>query len=208
MNRPYMAVRQRPTARLAWRGAMEALPQGVERAQYLTFHVADEAYGIDVLRVVEIVPFGMITKVPKTPAWIRGVILLRGQVVPVVDLAAKLGLSPITPAPATCIIVVEAEICGQRVVMGVTTDSVSEVIDLAKGDVAPPPVFGTRIRIEYLLGLGKTRKNLALLLDIDKVLSADEILAMADVATDAEAPASSGDSRTAEKTTATATDGI
>jgi purine-binding chemotaxis protein CheW len=165
---------------------MEAAPQEIARAQYLTFHVADEEYGIDVLRVTEIVPFGTNTKVAKTPPWIRGVIVLRGQVVPVVDLAAKLGLSPTVPTPATCIIVVEAEICAQRVVMGVTTDSVSRVIDLFHGDIVPPPVFGTRIRVEYLLGLGKTDKNLALLLDIDKVLSADEILAVADAATAAE----------------------
>jgi len=168
---------------------MDATPQDPGRAQYLTFHVADESYGIDVLRVVEIVPFGMVTRVPRTPSWIRGVVLLRGQVVPVVDLAAKLGLAPITPTPATCIIVVEAELCGHRVVMGVTTDAVSEVIDLAQGDVAPAPLFGTRIRVEFLLGLSRSAKGLALLLDIDKVLSADEILAIADVATDAAQPA-------------------
>jgi purine-binding chemotaxis protein CheW len=167
---------------------MEAAPQEIERAQYLTFQVADEEYGVNVLRVREIVPFRTITKVPKTPPWIRGVISLRGQVVPVVDLAAKLNLPPITPTPATCIIVVEAEICDQRVVMGVTTDGVSRVVDLSQDDIAPPPVFGTRIRVEYLLGLGRKSESLALLLDIDKVLSTDEILALADVAAETGEP--------------------
>jgi purine-binding chemotaxis protein CheW len=170
---------------------MDAAPRDVERAQYLTFRVAEEDYGINVLRVREIVPFGAITKVPKTPPWIRGVIILRGQVVPVVDLAAKLDLPPIAPTRTTCIIVVEAEICGQRVVMGVTTDGVSQVVDLGQGDIAPPPVFGTRIRVEYLLGLGTASRGLALLLDIDKVLSADEILAIADVAAEAGEPSAS-----------------
>jgi purine-binding chemotaxis protein CheW len=174
---------------------MEVAPQAIEPAQYLTFRVADEEYGVDVLRVREIVPFGTITKVPKTPAWIRGVISLRGQVVPVVDLAAKLNLPPITPTPATCIIVVEAEICGQRVVMGVTTDGVSQVVDLGQSEIAPPPVFGTRIRVEYLLGLGRKNESLALLLDIDRVLSTDEILALADVAAETDEPNASTNGR-------------
>jgi purine-binding chemotaxis protein CheW len=165
---------------------MEAVTQAVERAQYLTFRVADEEYAIDILRVREIVPFGTITSVPKTPPWIRGVTLLRGQAVPVVDLAAKLGLPATVAGPATCIVMVEARLGAERVVMGVTADRVSQVVDLGSGDIQAPPLFGTRVRVEFLLGLAKLAKSLALMLDIDKVLSADEIIALADIATEVE----------------------
>jgi purine-binding chemotaxis protein CheW len=165
---------------------MEAVTQTVERAQYLTFRVADEEYAIEILRVREIVPFGTITSVPKTPPWIRGVTLLRGQAVPVVDLAAKLGLPATVAGPATCIVTVEARLGAERVVMGVTADGVSRVVDLGPGDIQAPPVFGTRVRVEFLLGLAKIEESLVLMLDIDKVLSADEIIALADVATEAE----------------------
>jgi purine-binding chemotaxis protein CheW len=161
---------------------METSPQIRERAQYLTFWVADEEYAIGVLRVREIVTFGTVRRVPRTPPWIRGVVSLRTQVVPVVDLAAKLGLPATTPARDTCIIVVEAELGSERVVMGVVADRVSQVIDLGRGEIIPPPPFGSRIRVEYLIGLAKTDQRITLLLDIDKVLSADEILAIADAA--------------------------
>ncbi len=166
---------------------MEAVTPAFERAQYLTFRVAGEEYAIEIRRVKEIVPFQTITGVPRTPPWIRGVILLRGQAVPVVDLAAKLGLPATVAGPATCIVIVEARLGDERVVMGVTADRVSQVLDLGPGDVQPPPTFGTRVRVEFLLGLAKVAGSLALMLDIDQVLSAEEIIAMADVAAEAEA---------------------
>jgi purine-binding chemotaxis protein CheW len=160
-----------------------AAQQVTEGGRYLTFRVADEAYAIDALRVREVLPFGTATKVPKAPPWIRGVVLLRGRVVPVVDLAAKLGLADTTSTPTTCVVVVEALLETEPVVMGVMVDAVSQVVEPGADDILPPPRLGTRIRVEYLRGLAKTGNALCLLLDLDKVLSADEILAMADFAT-------------------------
>lgn len=157
---------------------MDAVMKTVERAQYLTFHVAGEEYAIGILQVREILEYDTITGVPGAPPSIRGVINLRGSVVPVVDLARQLGLpeSPITKR--TCIVVVEVNLDGERTVMGVMADTVSQVIDLGAADVEPPPAFGTRAHLEYLLGMGKAGKKFILLLDIDRVLSAHELLAM------------------------------
>ncbi len=153
-----------------------------EGSRYLTFRAAGEAYAIDARRVREVLAFSTVTKVPKAPSWIRGVVLLRGRVVPVVDFAAKLGLPGAVAGAATCIIVVEALLEAEPVVMGVMVDAVSQVVEPGADDILPPPRFGTRIRVEYLRGLTKSGDDLCLVLDLDKVLSADEILAMADFA--------------------------
>lgn len=146
-------------------------------AQYLGFHVAGEEYGVGILRVKEILEYDTVTRVPNTPPSIRGVINLRGSVVPVVDLAVKLGLpeSPITRR--TCIVVVEVGTEGERAVLGVIADAVSQVIDLSPEDIDPPPAFGPRVHVDYLLGMGKSQKKLILLLDIDRVLSTEELIA-------------------------------
>ncbi len=144
--------------------------------QYLTFRLAEEEYAIGILRVKEILQYDTLTKVPQTPPSIRGVINLRGSVVPVVDLAAKFGLPPRPVTKWTCIIIVETNLEGNPTVMGVLADAVSQVMDFAPGDIEPPPVFGTRVRVEYLQGMGKVGKRFVLLLDVDRVLSAAEIL--------------------------------
>jgi len=155
---------------------MDAVKKTTDQAQYLGFYIAEEEYAIGILRVKEILEYDTITKVPGTPPSIRGVINLRGSVVPVVDLALKFGLpeSPITKR--TCIVVVEVDLDGERTVMGVMADAVSQVIDLGPEDVEPPPAFGTRVHMDYLLGMGKAGKKFILLLDIDRVLSANELL--------------------------------
>ena len=162
--------------------------------QYLGFYVAEEEYAIGILRVREILEFDTVTKVPTTPPSIRGVINLRGRVVPVVDLAVKLGLpeSPITKR--SCIVVVEVDLSGERTVMGVLADSVSQVLDLPASEIEPPPPFGPRVRVDCLLGMGRSGKKFVLLLDIDKLLSTDEIAAAAQVAegVSAEGPAAEG----------------
>lgn len=157
---------------------MDTVMNTVERAQYLSFHIAGEEYAIGILQVKEILEYDTITGVPGAPPSIRGVINLRGSVVPVVDLALKFGLpeSPITKR--TCIVVVEVNLDGERTVMGVMADTVSQVIDLGAADIEPPPAFGTRAHIEYLLGMGKAGKKFILLLDIDRVLALHELLAM------------------------------
>jgi len=150
--------------------------------QYLSFFIAGEEYAVGILRVKEIIEFGSPTKVPSTPTWIRGVINLRGEVVPVVDLAAKFGLAATPVTKWTCVVIVETELEGQIHTMGVMVDTVSQVIDLAASDIERTPTFGTRVRVDFLLGMGKTGGKFVLLLDIDKVLSASEVLQAAALA--------------------------
>jgi purine-binding chemotaxis protein CheW len=146
-----------------------------EQIQYLTFHLGGEEYAIGILRVKEIIEYGTLTVVPQTPPSIRGVINLRGNVVPVVDLALKFGIpqSPITNR--TCIIIVEVELRGEQTVIGIIADSVSQVIELAPSEILPAPSFGTRVRVDFLHGMGKADKKFSLILNIDKVLSIDEL---------------------------------
>jgi purine-binding chemotaxis protein CheW len=142
--------------------------------QYLSFLLGGEAYAIGILRVREILEYQPATRVPQTPPSIRGVINLRGKVIPIVDLALKFGLPPTQPTKWTCIIVVETSIGGETAVMGVLADSVSEVIDLHPGDIEVPPSFGTHVKVDYLRGMGRTGQKFVLLLDIERVLSAEE----------------------------------
>jgi len=150
-----------------------------EQTQCLTFHVAGEEYAIGILRVKEIIEYGTLTKVPTTPPAIRGVINLRGSVVPVVDLAVKFGLPETPITKRTCIIVVEVDLDGERTVMGLVAEGVSQVMDLRPQDIEAPPAFGTAVRVNYLRGLGKIGKKFVLILDIDRVLSTTELLAAA-----------------------------
>jgi len=147
--------------------------------QYLTFHLAGEEYAVGILQIREIITYGTLTKVPHTPPSIRGVINLRGNVVPVVDLGRKFGLTASPVTDRTCIVIVEANINENRTVMGVIADSVSQVISMSENDILPAPAFGTRVRIDFLRGMGKSGDKFVLVLDIDKVLSADDLAPMA-----------------------------
>jgi purine-binding chemotaxis protein CheW len=166
--------------------------QRVAQGQYLGFFVAGEEYGVDILRVKEILEYDTVTRVPTTPASVRGVINLRGGVVPVVDLAVRFGLPETAVTKRTCIVVIEVELEGERTVMGLLAESVSQVIDLPAGQIEPPPPFGTRMRVDCLLGMGKTGKKFVLLLDVDKVLSTDDLLAAAAAPLPEAAPPSPG----------------
>lgn len=148
----------------------------VAQQQYLTFFLADEEYAINIQRVKEIIEYTAVTKVPKVPEWIRGVINLRGNVVPVVDLTVRFGLEESPVTKTTCIVIVEVEQDSERTVMGVIADAVNQVIDLVPKDIEEPPAFGTRVRLEYLFGMGKLGKKFALILNIDSVLSNTELL--------------------------------
>jgi len=154
-----------------------------EQGQYLGFFSGDEEYAISVLRVKEILQYEAITRVPGTPLSIRGVINMRGNVVPVVDLAVKLGLRESQVSKRTCIVIVEVELEGEPAVMGVMADSVSQVIDLRPEDIQAPPQFGTRVQIDYLKGMGQSGRKFILLLDIDRILSASEIVTAASLQT-------------------------
>lgn len=142
--------------------------------QYLSFSVAGTDYGVPILAVKEILQHEEPTRVPAAPPSIRGVINVRGQVVPVVDLALKLGSAATVASSRTCILVVESVIAGDRLVLGVLADAVNEVLDLPFADVEPLPTFGSRARLDHLTGVGKVGKAFVLLLDLDRVLSASE----------------------------------
>jgi purine-binding chemotaxis protein CheW len=147
--------------------------------QYLSFFVAGEEYAIGVLQAKEIVEYTILTKVPNTPRSIRGVINLRGSVVPVVDLAVKFGYSETPVTKRTCIVIVEIVLGGEPMVMGVLADSVSQVVELQADEIEPPPPFGTQAHFGYLQGMAKSGKKFVLLLNIAEVISTDDLLAHA-----------------------------
>ncbi|HSB64832.1 MAG TPA: chemotaxis protein CheW [Thermoanaerobaculia bacterium] len=169
-----------------------AQEQKTTSAQYLCFRLAGEECAIGILRVREILEYDAVTKVPAMPPWVRGVMNLRGGVVPVIDLTVKFGLpeSPVTRR--TCIVIVEVALDGEPAVMGVVVDAVSQVLELSPADIEPPPPFGTSVRADYLLGLGTFGDRFVLLLDIDRVLSAAELLKAASLETQDAEPARDG----------------
>lgn len=159
-----------------------AANEPMEQQQYLTFILSDEEYAINILRVKEIIGYDTVTTVPKTLQWIRGVINLRGNVVPVVDLAVRFGLEAEPVTKTSCIIILEWQLENRDTMMGVVADSVSQVIDISARDVQSVPAFGTCITVDYLQGMVQQGKKFAMLLNIDKVLSADEIASLDEAA--------------------------
>ena len=155
------------------------------RAQYLTFVVADEEYAIPILRVVEILAYVPLTRVPRAPKFIAGVMNLRGSVVPVVDLRLKLGLSATVPGPQTCVVIVEVNGEQTSTTMALLAEEVKNVIALADDEVEPRPSFGTRIDLSFLLGMGDLNDHFALILDIDRVLTTLELIAASQAVADA-----------------------
>jgi purine-binding chemotaxis protein CheW len=154
--------------------------------QYLTFFIRGEEYAAGILRVKEIIEFERVTRVPAMPDHVRGVINLRGAVLPVIDLAAKFGHGPSEPARTTCIVVAETQLGAEMLTVGVMADAVSEVVDIADDAIEPPPTFGTGVRADFLTGMGKLDNRLLLVLDVDRVLSPVEIQQTIDAAAAAE----------------------
>ena len=130
-----------------------------------------------ILQVREIIEYDTVTRVPGAPAWVRGVTNLRGSVVPVIDLAVKLGLPPSTPSPAHLHRRGGGAFQGEKLVLGVLADAVGQVVELGPADVEPPPAFGAPVRMDYLVGMGRAGKKFILLLDMDRVLSGPELAA-------------------------------
>jgi purine-binding chemotaxis protein CheW len=161
---------------------MDKAMDATQHPQYLTFFIGDEEYAVGILRVREIIQYGGVTRVPRTPPWVRGVINLRGSVVPVIDLAVRFDQQPCAPTRSTCIVIAEVELESESLVVGVLADSVSQVVDLPEADVQPAPSFGTRVRVDYLLGLGRVGERLLLMLDVDRLLSAEEMAAVGSLA--------------------------
>jgi len=147
----------------------------IETTQYLTFKLDSEIFALDISKVREVLDFTSITRVPRTPDFMRGVINLRGTVVPVVDMKLKLGMPGTEKTINTCIIIVELELDGDMVVLGALADSVQEVIELEPDNIEPPPRIGTGLNIEFIRGMGKRDDSFIIILDIDKVFSVDEI---------------------------------
>jgi len=142
--------------------------------QYLTFFLADQQYAVGVLSVKEIIEYGIVTKVPTTPPYVRGVINLRGSVVPVLDLAVKFGLPPMPVGRRTCVVIMETTMLGEKVVMGIVADAVSQVIQFSAQDIEPAPPFGTNVRLEYLEGMAKLGTKFVLILNMDQVFTAED----------------------------------
>ncbi|WP_035104239.1 chemotaxis protein CheW [Desulfohalovibrio reitneri] len=155
--------------------------------QYLTFTLDQEGFGLDISTVREVLELTDITRIPRTPEFMRGVINLRGHAVPVMDLRRKFGLEPAEDTVNTCIIIVEVDMEGQQVVLGALADSVREVVDIPDEAIDPPPKMGAAIRTDFILGMGKMGEEFILLLDIDRVFSAEELAVAAEVREEAEA---------------------
>lgn len=146
-----------------------------ETTQYLTFRLEDEVFALEISKVREVLDFTTITKVPRTPEFMRGVINLRGNVVPVVDMRLKFGMTKTEKTVNTCIIIVEIALDGDTTVLGALADSVQEVIDLEPNQIEPAPKIGTRLKTEFIRGMGKRDEHFIMILEIDKVFSADEL---------------------------------
>lgn len=147
----------------------------VEIQQYLSFVVAGETYAIGILDVKEILEYTGVGRVPMMPQTIRGVINLRGKVVPVIDLGVRFGGTPTEPSRRTCIVIVEVETKGEHHDMGVMVDAVNEVLDISPENIEPPPTFGTTIRTDFIRGMGRVGEKFVILLDVKMVLSVEEL---------------------------------
>lgn len=152
--------------------AMESVTQ---TTQYLSFMLGEEVFALDITKVREVLDFTTITKVPQTPDFMRGVINLRGSVVPVVDMRLKFGMNATEKTVNTCIIIVEVTLEEESIVIGALADSVREVFDLEDDQVEPAPKIGTQLNTEFLKGMGKKNEEFILILDIDKVFSSEEL---------------------------------
>jgi len=146
-----------------------------EATQHLTFKLDGEVFALDISKVREVLEYTTVTKVPQTPAFMCGVINLRGGVVPVVDLRLKFGMTEAEKTVNTCIIIVEVELDGEKTVIGALADSVQEVFEFESDQIEPAPKIGTRLKTEFIKGMGKRDDQFIMILDIDKVFSTDEL---------------------------------
>ena len=158
-----------------------ATPAPAEPTQYLTFTVGKELFGLGILAVREIIEYQGLTVVPMMPAAIRGVINLRGAVVPVMDLSVRLGKAPADVSRRTCIVIVELELANEPQIVGVLVDTVNQVLEIPASEIEPAPSFGTKIRRDFIRGLGKLNGKFVVLLDAGQVLSLEQSEAIAEL---------------------------
>ncbi len=147
----------------------------IKTGKYLTFSLAEEEYGIGILKVKEIIGMMAITSVPRTPDFVKGVINLRGKVIPVIDLRLKFNMETILYSDHTCIIVVETDSKSGTMFIGIVVDAVSEVLNIKEDEIENAPSFGTGLDADYILGMAKMEEKVKILLDIDRVLNIEEI---------------------------------
>jgi len=146
-----------------------------ESTQYLTFNLDQEVFALDISKVREVLEYTSVTKVPQTPEFMKGVINLRGGVVPVVDLRLKFGMSEAEKTVNSCIIIVEIELDGESAVLGALADSVQEVHEFEQDQIEPAPKIGARLNTDFIKGMGKRDDQFIMILDIDKVFSSEEL---------------------------------
>jgi len=150
----------------------------LDDGQLFTFMLANEIYGIEISKVREVMDFKKITIVPKTPGFMKGVINLRGGVVPVIDLRLKFGMEETEKTVDTCIIIVDISVDGEQTFIGALADSVKEVITLEPDNIEPAPKIGTRLDTEYIKGMGKLNDEFVIVLDIEKIFTTEELIAV------------------------------
>ena len=155
-----------------------------EQQQYLTFSLGEEMFAIGIMAIREIIEYGHLTEVPMTPPFIRGVLNLRGAVLPVVDLAVRFGRPPGEITKRSCVVIIETSAMreggqGPAQQMGIVVDTVSEVLEIPAADIEPPPEFGSYIRLDFIRGMGKVNGNFVVMLDVERVLSLDEVAVIA-----------------------------
>ena len=160
-----------------------AIANTSEANQYLTFSLSGEMYAVGILNVKEIIEYGSLTEIPMMPAFIRGVINLRGAVVPVIDLTARFGGSPTQIGRRTCIIILEVRDTDTQQDIGVIVDAVSEVIEIPTGEIEPPPAFGAKIRADFIDGMGKVAGKFVIILNAERVLSVEEMSTLTQLST-------------------------
>lgn len=156
--------------------------EAADNQQYLTFSLTEEMFAIGIQQVREIIEYDNVTTVPMMPDFVKGVINLRGSVVPVIDLCARFGRGESTIHRRSCIVIVEAEHEGAQQELGVVVDAVSEVLEIPWSEIEPPPAFGARIRADFIFGMGKVDSRFVILLNVDKVLAIGEMAMLAELA--------------------------
>ena len=161
--------------------ATGAIETGEKESQYLTFLLGGEMYAIGILNIKEIIEYGQVTEVPMMPAFIRGIINLRGRVVPVINLLARFGKPSSEVTKRTCIVIIEAGAEDERQDIGMVVDSVSEVLDIPASEIEPAPSFGAKIRSDFISGMGKVGGKFVVMLSVNKVLSVEEMSMLSSV---------------------------
>lgn len=150
-----------------------------EQQQYLTFMLSGETYAISIVRIKEIIQYGQVTEVPRMPNFIRGVINLRGAVVPVIDLSSRFGKPPTEVGRRNCIIIIEVAVGEETQSIGVMVDAVNAVLEIPANEIEPAPTFGTNIRADFIAGMGKVNGKFVIILNIQHVLSMDDMATLA-----------------------------